>query len=59
MAPLQTLYAAPSNFRTYKIQIAAQYSGKKVELAKDVQLGKSRQSAAFLAKFPLGKVRIT
>jgi len=43
-------------YRTYKAQIAAQFSGQKVELASDFQIGSTNKSAPFLAKFPVGKV---
>ncbi|XP_014665057.1 PREDICTED: elongation factor 1-gamma-like [Priapulus caudatus] len=51
-----TLYTYPENFRAYKILIAAQYSGAKVELAKDFKFGDTNNTDAFLKKFPLGKV---
>jgi hypothetical protein len=53
---VQKLFAIPGNYRTYKAQIAAQISGKKVDLAGDFQMGTTNTSADFLSKFPLGKV---
>ncbi|XKL61107.1 hypothetical protein PGB90_008164 [Kerria lacca] len=50
-----TLYACSDNFRTYKIMIAAQYSGAHVKLA-DFIFGETNKSEDFLKKFPLGKV---
>ena len=51
-----TLYTYPGNFRAYKVQIAAQFSGAKVNLASDFVFGETNKSEAFLKKFPLGKV---
>ncbi|XP_072031901.1 LOW QUALITY PROTEIN: elongation factor 1-gamma-like [Amphiura filiformis] len=54
-----TLYTYPDNFRAYKVQIAAQYSGANVTVAQDPPqfvLGETNKSAEFLKKFPLGKV---
>jgi len=39
-----------------KIQIAAAYSGADVKVASDFEFGVTNTSAAFLAKFPMGKV---
>ena len=36
--------------------IAAQYSGTKVKVAPNFELGKTNRSPDFLKKFPLGKV---
>ena len=49
------LYTYPDNFKAQKCQIAAQYSGFKLELPKFV-VGETDKSADFLKKFPLGKV---
>jgi len=49
------LYTYPDNFKAQKIQIAAQYSGFKLELPQFV-VGETDKSADFLKKFPLGKV---
>lgn len=53
---MQTLYTYPDNYRAYKVLIAAQYSGAKVEVAKDFVFGETNKTDAFLKKFPLGKV---
>merc|ERR1712212_1101207 len=49
------LYTYADNFKAQKIQIAAQYSGFKLELPPFV-VGETDKSADFLQKFPLGKV---
>nr|CAB3240445.1 elongation factor 1-gamma-A-like [Phallusia mammillata] len=49
------LYAFPNSFQAQKIQIAAAFSGKSVEVA-DFVVGETNKSAEFLKKFPLGKV---
>ena len=57
---LQTLYTYPESFRSYKIQIAARYSGAELRVVSEppeFELGKTNKSDTFLAKFPLGKVR--
>ena len=54
----QTLYTYPDNFRAFKALIAAKYSGAKVTVAKDFVFGKTNAEDKFLAKFPLGKVRL-
>lgn len=54
-----TLYTWKDNFRAHKILIAAQYSQFKLKTccdAPDFVFGDTNQSAAFLEKFPLGKV---
>ncbi|XP_033100004.1 elongation factor 1-gamma-like [Anneissia japonica] len=54
-----TLYTYPDNFRAYKVQIAAKYSGADVKVVQDppaFKLGETNKSAEFLKKFPLGKV---
>ncbi|CAN7999836.1 unnamed protein product [Ixodes hexagonus] len=54
-----TLYTWRDNFRAHKILIAAEYSKFKLEVcgdAPDFVFGATNQSAAFLEKFPLGKV---
>lgn len=51
-----TLYTFPDSFRAHKILIAAQYSGKKVDVAPDFVAGETDKSAEFLKKFPFGKV---
>lgn len=54
-----TLYTYPESFRSYKIQIAARYSGAELRVVSEppeFELGKTNKSDTFLAKFPLGKV---
>ncbi|ELT98041.1 hypothetical protein CAPTEDRAFT_173297 [Capitella teleta] len=54
-----TLYTYPENFRAYKAQIAARYSGGKVKVVQDApafKFGETNKSAEFLKKFPTGKV---
>ena len=55
----QTLYTYPENFRAYKAQIAAQYSGAKVKVVSqppEFKYGETNKSDAFLKKFPTGNV---
>lgn len=52
----QTLNGVPNNFRTYKVLVAGEFSGRKVDLAKDFSIGTSNKSDKYLSKFPLGKV---
>lgn len=42
--------------RTFKALIAAKYAGVELDLSKDFTFGTTNKSAAFLAKFPFGKV---
>ncbi|XP_055385089.1 elongation factor 1-gamma [Condylostylus longicornis] len=51
-----TLYTYDENFRAYKALIAAQFSGAKVNVAKDFVFGETNKTAAYLQKFPTGKV---
>lgn len=58
---LQTLYTYPENWRAFKAQIAAQYSGARLKIASAspaFTFGQTNRSPAFLSNFPLGKVRI-
>lgn len=55
---LQTLYTFPDNFRAFKVLVAAQYSGAKVQASADFEFGKTNKSDDFLRKFPVGKVCI-
>jgi len=50
-----TLYAYTGSLRAAKIQIAAEYSGAKVQNG-NFEFGKTNASPEFLKKFPLGKV---
>merc|ERR1712042_186010 len=51
-----TLFTYSDNFRAQKAEIAAKYSGAKLTVSKDFKFGETNKSAAFLKKFPLGKV---
>nr|XP_039252835.1 elongation factor 1-gamma-like [Styela clava] len=51
-----TLYTFPDSFRAHKILIAAQYSGKTVNVYPNFVAGETDKSAEFLKKFPFGKV---
>lgn len=42
--------------RTFKALITAKYAGVEVDMSKDFTFGTTNKSAAFLAKFPFGKV---
>jgi elongation factor 1-gamma len=53
-----TLYTFPGNFRAYKAQIAAQYSGAQLTVAGEdkFKMNETNQSEEFVNKFPTGKV---
>jgi len=54
-----TLYTYPENFRAFKAQIAARYSGGNLKVVSgppEFQFGETNKSPEFLKKFPLGKV---
>jgi len=53
-----TLYTFPGNFRAYKAQIAAQYSGAQLTVTGDdkFKMNDTNRSEGFLKKFPTGKV---
>uniref|UniRef100_A0A673KD25 Elongation factor 1-gamma-like n=2 Tax=Sinocyclocheilus rhinocerous TaxID=307959 RepID=A0A673KD25_9TELE len=54
-----TLYTYPENWRAFKAQIAAQYSGARLKIASTspaFTFGQTNRSPAFLSSFPLGKV---
>ncbi|XP_028272753.1 elongation factor 1-gamma-like [Parambassis ranga] len=56
---LLTLYTYPENWRTFKAQIAAQYSGAHLKVASTspaFTFGQTNRTPAFLNKFPLGEV---
>lgn len=58
---LQTLYTYPENWRAFKAQIAAQYSGARLKVASSppaFTFGQTNRSPAFLNNFPLGKVGV-
>ncbi|XP_063352700.1 elongation factor 1-gamma [Pelmatolapia mariae] len=54
-----TLYTYPENWRAFKAQIAAQYSGARLKVATSAPaftFGQTNRTPAFLNNFPLGKV---
>uniref|UniRef100_A0A4W5LYL4 GST N-terminal domain-containing protein n=1 Tax=Hucho hucho TaxID=62062 RepID=A0A4W5LYL4_9TELE len=54
-----TLYTYPENWRAFKAQIAAQYSGAHLKVASSAPaftFGQTNRTPAFLNNFPLGKV---
>ncbi|CAF0760065.1 unnamed protein product [Didymodactylos carnosus] len=53
-----TLYTYPGNFRAYKAQIAAQYSGARLTVASTdkFKMNETNKSEEYLKKFPTGKV---
>merc|ERR1739838_829469 len=54
-----TLYTYPDNWRAFKAQIAAQYSGARLKTASNAPaftFGQTNRSPNFLSNFPLGKV---
>ncbi|XP_012696727.2 elongation factor 1-gamma [Clupea harengus] len=54
-----TLYTYPENWRAFKAQIAAQYSGAKLKVASTppaFSFGQTNRTPAFLSNFPTGKV---
>lgn len=50
------MYTYPESFRAFKVLIAAEYSGAKVDVAPNFKLGETNKTDGFLEKFPLGKV---
>ncbi|XP_028314854.1 elongation factor 1-gamma-like [Gouania willdenowi] len=56
---LKTLFTYPENWRAFKAQIAAQYSGDQLKVASSYPaftFGLTNRTPAFLNNFPLGKV---
>jgi elongation factor 1-gamma len=53
-----TLYTFPGNFRAYKAQIAAQYSGAQLSVASEdkFKMNDTNRSEEYVKKFPTGKV---
>jgi elongation factor 1-gamma len=53
-----TLYTFPGNFRAYKAQIAAQYSGAQLTVASEdkFKMNDTNRSEEYVKKFPTGKV---
>ena len=61
LTSFQTLYTYPENWRAFKAQIAAQYSGARLKVASNppaFTFGQTNRTPAFVANFPLGKVSI-
>ena len=59
--PPQTLFTYPDNWRAFKAQIAAQYSGARLKVANTAPaftFGQTNRTPAFLNNFPLGKVGV-
>jgi elongation factor 1-gamma len=52
------LHAGADNKNAYKALIAAEYSGVKVELVKEFQMGVSNKTPEFLKMNPLGKIPV-
>ncbi|XP_021858915.2 elongation factor 1-gamma [Spinacia oleracea] len=52
------LHAGNTNKNAYKALIAAEYSGVKVELVKDFEMGVSNKTPEFLKMNPIGKVPV-
>ncbi|CAN6163654.1 unnamed protein product [Urochloa humidicola] len=52
------LHSFPGNKNAFKALIAAEYSGVKVELAKNFEMGVSNKTPEFLKMNPLGKVPV-
>lgn len=52
------LHAGNGNNNAWKALIAAEYSGVKVELAKDFQMGVSNKTPEFLKMNPMGKIPV-
>ncbi|KAK6915898.1 Glutathione S-transferase, C-terminal [Dillenia turbinata] len=55
---MQVLHAAPTNKNAYKTLIAAEYTGVKVELAPNFEMGVSNKTPEFLKMNPIGKVPV-
>lgn len=55
----QVLYTYPGNYRAYKAQIAAQYSGASLTIAGQdkFKMNETNKTEEYLRKFPTGKVR--
>ena len=51
------LYTQAGGFRAFKILIAAEYTGVEVEVP-DFKVGEDNKKPEYLAKNPLGKVRV-
>ncbi|CAH9109244.1 unnamed protein product [Cuscuta europaea] len=53
-----TLHSSATNKNAFKALIAAEYTGVKVELVKDFQMGVSNKTPEFLEMNPIGKVPV-
>ncbi|CAH9117502.1 unnamed protein product [Cuscuta epithymum] len=53
-----TLHSSATNKNAFKALIAAEYTGVKVELVKDFQMGVSNKTPEFLKMNPIGKVPV-
>jgi len=53
------LHSGPGNKNAFKALIAAEYSGVKVELTKNFEMGVTNKTPEFLKMNPLGKVQHT
>ncbi|CAA0838731.1 Probable elongation factor 1-gamma 1 [Striga hermonthica] len=52
------LHASSTNKNAFKALVAAEYSGIKIELAKDFEMGVSNKTPEFLKMNPIGKVPV-
>nr|MCH1923042.1 glutathione S-transferase N-terminal domain-containing protein [Shewanella ferrihydritica] len=52
------LHAGSGNTNAFKALIAAEYSGVKVELVKNFQMGVSNKTPEFLKMNPIGKIPV-
>jgi len=52
----QILHSGAGNKNAFKVLIAAEYSGVKVELVKNFEMGVSNKTPEFLKMNPIGKV---
>ncbi|XP_059309684.1 elongation factor 1-gamma 2-like [Lycium ferocissimum] len=55
---VQILHASNTNKNAFKTLIAAEYTGVKVELVKDFEMGVSNKTPEFLKMNPIGKVPV-
>ncbi|CAN4077867.1 unnamed protein product [Withania somnifera] len=55
---LQVLHSTDNNKNAFKALIAAEYTGVKVQLTKDFQMGVSNKTPQFLEMNPLGKIPV-
>lgn len=56
---VQVLHAGKTNKNAYKTLIAAEYSGVKVELIPDFEMGVSNKTPEFIKMNPIGKVSLS